>query len=372
MEVNQKSPVNVTATEINCTNCHIDEFKALADIIIKENRALLDEVSNQNRSEFSDFIKMIEVDIEDSENAEKWNYPYTGANSAFLTAINLNFLKDSNITYDMYMSRMLDVGKCINSTKRPQMTMDNFEWIAGGDERLAWSRKKFNEISSQNYSRSDDETILLQYKQLLTAESWCRVSQDMFSFADGIGGVPVNESNLRAFAAGKIAEADSKVNAFGGADFGDAAWRFEAAKDEFNKTLFVAAVFDSEYLIGTIQSVNSTTNIASFLSTEFGSPKSWHGMWAALYDNHARYVYLAAPGAATTSVILENYANLLDNDTVKMKELLGTPAVVPTGNVTGTTVQAAVSYDNDLALLLIFCVIIAIFLNLVQLFKPPE
>ncbi|NYZ78730.1 hypothetical protein H0N99_01135 [Candidatus Micrarchaeota archaeon] len=372
MEVKQRSPVNVTATGINCTNCHIDEFKALASNIIEENRALLDEVSSQNRSEFSSFIKMIEVDIEDSENAESWNYPYTGANSAFLTAINLNFLKDSNITYDMFMSRMLDVGKCINSTNRPQMTADNFEWIAGGDERLAWSRKRLNEISSQNYSSGDDETILLQYKQLLTAESWCRVSQDMYSFADMIGGVPVNESNLRAFAAGKIAEADSKVKTFGGADFGDAAWRFEAAKDEFNKTLFVAAVFDSEYLIGTIQSVNSTTNIASFLSTEFGSAKSWHGMWAALYDNHARYVHLAAPGAATTSIILENYANLLDNDTVKMKELLETPAVVPTGNVTGTVVQTAVNYDNDLALLLIFCVIIAIFLNLVQLFKSPE
>jgi predicted S18 family serine protease len=374
MDVEPGSPVNVTATEINCTDCHIDEFKTLASNIIEQNHALLDEVNSRNNSEFSDFIKVIEVNMEDSENAENWNYPYTAANSAFLTEINLNFLKDSNITYDTFMSRIADVSNCIGSTKRPQVTMDNFEWVAGGDERLEWSSKKLNEITSLNYSPDDEETILLEYQQLLTAESWCKVSQDMYSVASGISGVPANESNLKAFAAGKMAEAGSMLDAFGGAeDFGDAEWRFEATSDEFNKSLFMAAVFDSDYLIGTIDSLNSTINTTSFFSTEFGPAKSWHGMWAALYNNHAKYVYLSEQGNVdATPIILANYAELLDNDTVQMKGLMEAPVAVPTENATAITVQPAPSYDNDLALLLVFCVIIAIFLNIVQLFKAPE
>jgi predicted S18 family serine protease len=374
MEVKPKLRVNLTTTEISCADCHIDEFKALASSIMNENRALLDEVSKQNRSEFSYFIRMIEADIEEAENAEKWNYPYTGANSAFLTAINLNFLKDSNITYDLFRSRMFDVDRCIKSANRPQITKDNFEWVVGGDERLAWSRKKFYEVFNQNDSSNDEETMLLQFKELLTAESWCKVSHEMFSVANRIGGTPVNESNLKTFAAGKIAEAEEKLKSFGDTDFGDVGWRFEAAKDEFSETHFAAAIFDSDYLIGTIASLNRSEDFDSFLNSEFNSSKSWNGMWAALYGNHAKYIYLkskATSGTTSSPVMLEKYANLLDSDTVKMRELFGSSAVEPAAEAAVISEQP-IQYEGELALLLVFCIIIAIFLNLVQIFKTAE
>ncbi len=81
MEVEPQAQVNLSATEISCADCHLDEFKALANSIISKNRALLDEVSRQNRSEFSYFITMVEANMEEAENAERWNYLYTGANS---------------------------------------------------------------------------------------------------------------------------------------------------------------------------------------------------------------------------------------------------------------------------------------------------
>jgi len=376
MEVEPSKQVNLTATVINCSGCHIDEFKVLANSIMDENRALLEEVKKQNRSEFSYFIKMIESDIDEADNAEKWNYPYTGANSAFLTAINLNFLKDSNVTYDSFRSRMVEVDNCVNNAKRPQMTSENFEWVAGGDERLTWSRKKLYEVFNQNYTSDDDETILLLYKNVLNAESWCNVSNDMYSVAERIGGTPVDEGSLRAFAAGRIAEADSKIKTFGGADFGDATWRFEAAKEEFNKSSFAAAIFDSNYLISTISSLNVSQDAESFLSTEFGSSRTWNGMWAALYGNHAKYLYLKSKelgGTAGSSIMLVEYAHLLDDDAVRMKEIFKNPAAAgQAGQATGATWQTPTSYESELALLLVFCIIIAIFLNLVQFFKKDE
>jgi hypothetical protein len=375
MEVEPSKLVNLTATVINCSGCHMDEFKALANSIIEENRALLEEVRKQNRSEFSYFIKMVESDIEEADNAEKWNYPYTGANSAFLTAININFLKDSNVTYDSFRSRMVAVDNCINNAKRPQMTSENFEWIAGGDERLAWSRKRLYEVFNQNYTSDDEGTILVLYKNVLNAESWCNVSDEMYSVAARIAGTPVNESSLRALAASKIAEADSKLKTFGGENFGDSEWRFEAAKDEFNKSSFAAAIFDSDYLISTIASLNQSQDAES-LAASFESPREWNGMWAALYANHAEYIYLkskALGGTSGSSVVLLEYANVLDEDAVKMKDLFQNPgAAETTGGVAATSEQTPINYDSELALLLVFCVIVAIFLNLVQFFKKDE
>jgi uncharacterized protein len=374
MEVTPSREVNLTATEINCSGCHIDEFKALANSIITENRALLDEVKSQNKSEFSYFIKMIESDINEADNAEKWNYPYTGANLAFLTAININFLKDSNITYDSFRSRMVDVDNCINNANRPQMTSDNFEWVAGGDERLAWSKKKLYDVFNQNYTSNDDETILILYQSVLNAESWCNVSNEMYSVAENIGGTPVNESSLKSLAASRIAEADSKLSTFGGADFGDAEWRFEAAKEEFNKSSFAAAIFDSDYLLGTIASLNNSQSVGSSLGTEFESPKTWNSMWAALYWNQAQYIYMkskALGNIAGSSITLINYAHLLDGDAVRMKGIFKNPAAAGQTE-TATASQTPVSYENELALLLVFCVIVAIFLNVVQFFKKDE
>ncbi len=164
-----------------------------------------------------------------------------------------------------------------------------------------------------------------------------------------------------------------KLKTFGGADFGDAEWRFEAAKDEFSDAQFTAAVFDSDYLIGAIESLNMSKNTESFLTSEFESPKSWNGMWAALYGNHAKYIYVrskALGGATATAVLLDDYANLLDGDAVRMKELFQSPANAGQIRlVAGTGEQFPVSYDNELALLLVICIIIAIFLNLVRDFQ---
>ncbi len=52
-------------------------------------------------------------------------------------------------------------------------------------------------------------------------------------------------------------------------------------------------------------------------------------MWAALYGNHAKYIYVrskALGGATATADLLDDYANLFDGDAVRMKELFQSPA----------------------------------------------
>jgi predicted S18 family serine protease len=375
MEVKPSTRLNLSETELNCSDCYIPEFKEFASKIIENNRALLDEVRKQNKSEFTYFLDMIESNLEGAEDAEKWNYPYTGANSAFLVGINLNFLNGSNITSSALQNRMASVESCIDSAIKPQMTEENFEWVAGGDERLFWAEKKLEEIKKQNYSSDDDETILFLFKELLTSESWCQVSHEMFSLASKINGTPVNESNLKRFASSKIADATEKLNSFVGADFGDAGWRFEAAKNEFGNGSFVAATFDSEYLLSAVKTMNETDDMNGFLEKQFATPKSWSGMWAALYGNHAQYIYLRSKvsGGMESAVLLRIYANSLNNDTIKIKELFESPAVESenTINITVTGEQPT-QYDNSLALLLVMCLILAIFLNVVQIFRTAE
>ena len=371
METNPRTRMNLTTTEINCTDCHINEFKELSEKIISGNKALVAEIKGSNRSEFSYFLKSFDSDIQQSEDAETFNYVYTGANSAFLTSINLNFLRESNITPSTLRDRMLVVESCINSANRSKMTEENFEWVTGGDERLAWSRKKLEDIKELNYS-DDEETTLFVFKELLTAETWCKMSHEMFSTADKIAGTPVDESRLRYLASSRIAEGDERIKSFAGMDLGDAGWRFDAAKEEFDNGRYAAAIFDSDYLISTIEAVNQTNGFEGYASSEFNNPQSWAGMWAALYENHAKYVYevsLGGIGTVGSSVMLSIYAKNLNSDTVRMKGLFEGILLVETGQEGIVATEQNTQYPTELALLLVICVIIAIFLNIVQFFK---
>jgi len=373
MEVKPKEKANLTATGINCTDCHIDEFRALAKEMIQGNMALSAEIRESNRSEFSYFLNAIDSDIGQADDAEVLNYVYSGANSAFLTRIDLNFLKNSDVTLTTLKARMLDVEECINSTSRAAMTKENFEWVAGGDERLAWSRRKMDEVESQNYSY-DEETSLFIFKEVLNAEAWCNISHEMFLVADKIGGTPVDESRLKALAASRIAEGNDKVQSFVGLELGDAAWRFEAAKNEFGNGSFAAAIFDSDYLLSAIQTINETKDAGEYARSEFNTSRSWDGMWAALYENHAMYLYELSKqggGSLGSSVLLSVYAKNLNGDTVSMKGLFEGTGPVESSNASITVTEQS-QYDEELAILLIVCLISAIFLNIVQFFRTAK
>ena len=374
MDIKPRTKLNLTVGELNCTDCRILEFKALAGKIIENNRALVAEIRGSNRNEFSSFLDAFDSDIEQAEDAEKLNYVYTGANSAFLTSINLNFLRESSVTPSTLKNRMLVVESCIKSAKRPKMTEENFEWVAGGDERRAWSEKKLSEIEKLNYS-DDEETTLFIFKELLTAETWCNVSHEMFSTADKIGGTPVDESRLRSLASSRIAEGDEGIKSFAGMDLGDAAWRFEAARGEFNNGTFAAAIFDADYLLSTIRTINETKDLEEYAANEFNVSKSWAGMWAALYENHAEYIYLASKegmGTLGSSVMLSIYAKNLNNDTIIIKGLFKGILPVEPGQQTTATTEGNAQYPIELALLLVICVIIAIFLNIIQFFRTAK
>ena len=376
METRPANKTQMPRTTIDCTSCYLQEFKQLATKIMDEDAAILEKLTKQNRSEFSYFLDAIESDLEQAADAEELNYLYSGANSAFLIGINLNFLNESNITYNGLKNRMVDVGNCIKTAEKPQVTKENFEWVGGGEERLAWSRKKLDDIEKQNYSSDDEETTLFLFKELLTADSWCQVSHEMFSVAEKIGGAPVNESNLKELASSRIEEADEKLKSFAGADFGDAGWRFEAARGELGNGSFVAAVFDSDYLISVIKMLNESADEDSFLDEQFNKSWQWDGMWAALYGNHAEYFYTRNKkglDGAPSAMLLIIYADNLNNDTVRMRELFENPVVetTPPANVTATT-EIPAGYQTELALLLVICVIMAIFLNVVQFFKAEK
>ncbi|MEM3555462.1 MAG: S16 family serine protease [Candidatus Micrarchaeia archaeon] len=367
MEVKPKERVNLTPTSVSCSNCNLEEFQKLARRIINYGRSALEEVRKQNRTEFSYFLTAIESDLEGAEEAENANFIYAGANSAFLAGINLNFLKESDITAGGLKARVKEVEECIQTAVKPKMTYENFEWVAGGEERLAWAKKKLGEVVVSNLT--DDESLLFIFKELLTAESWCNASHEMFAVAYRIGGTPVNESKLKGFASGKIKEAAQKLESYGGSDFGDAGWRFEAAKTEFDNGSFVAAVFDSEYLLSAIKMVEGEN---ASLTDQLLKQREWRGLWAALYGNHAEYLYkvsMQRGGSQSSAVLLAIYADSLDEDAVKIMELFESPE-----EETGVSeeVQKVEKYPTELALFLVLCLLLAIFLNVVQLVRKQR
>lgn len=362
MEVKIKPKANISKTQLACSDCNLAEFSKLATKIINNNKLLLEQLKGS--PSFSQFLLAIGQSLEEAEDAEKAGYLYTGANSAFLAGISLNFLRESNIT-DL-KGRMEQVRRCVETARKPQMTKENFEWVAGGEERLAWAREKLNEIAESN--STDEETTLLLFKELLTAESWCNVSHEMFAVAYQINGTPVDESKLKSFASAKIAEVEEKLKSYTAADFGDAGWRFEVAKKELENGSFVAAVFDAEYLLSAIAMLDDAKANASL--RELGKPKEWDGMWAALYGNHAEYLYKVSnqTGGQSSAALLMIYANSLNSDALKIKGIFEAPAEERT--TPGGAQEER--YPTELVILLVMCLLVAIFLNVIQILRKGE
>ena len=74
------------------------------------------------------------------------------------------------------------------------MTSTNYEYVVGGQLRLALASVNLqNAISELNASQSTDD-IISSVATASQSYAWCAAAQEMYQLADQIGGSPVMES----------------------------------------------------------------------------------------------------------------------------------------------------------------------------------
>jgi predicted S18 family serine protease len=371
-ELPAREKVSVEKIKSECPNCHLEEFKSLGSMIINESYSILNELGSQNKTEFTAFINYIKGDLEDSDELIKQGYLYSGANDAFLARLNANFLRNSTITEEGLEDYLKFLEVCMDNVKKSKLNKNNFEWVAGGEERLAWAKNKLREVSEASNGSNDDEKVLLLFKEALFAENWCRVSGEMFRVGSGIDGEAVNESKLVGLADEKLSDLEFVEKNFDGGDLGDAAAHINPAKMQYENGDYVGFIVDADYVISAAKALNKSQNyVSGEVANEIENlTLSNSSMWAFVYGTHSKFL-VGQGGNLEGAFRISIYAEDIDSDVLRIRNAFEGPGPEIKKNLPIVSKVEQASKD-ELILVLAFSLFVALVLNMAQLYANKK
>lgn len=227
-------------------------------------------------------------------------YAYTGANFAFLSLVDAEFLSTPPEKLDIGEAAAT-VDSCLSSLPGVKPTDKNFQWVMGAEVRRAWAGDKLETIrnNARNYTYSEEKYSAV--RELYYAHSWCLASKYILDEAAAMGGNAIDEGVWEGHARLSIAALEGEMKSAGISDT-EAAWHLEVAKKSFGRKQYMAALFDVAYA-GAMQRAlseelgegrNGTRNASRRISdAEMGS------LWGKLYQSQGNYVIAGKGGRIT-------------------------------------------------------------------------
>ena len=343
IEVNETVLPPLVLPHIDVTD-EVSLFKRITEKELNEAKRLFTEIKERykDNEEIMEVLYEWKKDINESEYLLKNNYLYSAANTAFIVMTGLKTILNSNMT-------KLEVEKYINNLAEkieenftpPRMTKENFEWVVGGEQRRIWAIKKIREVKNQITGVYDPIMVL---REAMYAESWYEASLDLFKIAEEIGGSPVSEEGLKLTAELIINETGDLLNI---SDDVDGIWKLEAALEEFNRSMYIAAIFDARYAKAVFSYEKYTagkniTEIENLIDRTFlGS-----GLWSPLYADHAIYLLENAKRYEDRSYMvsafkIHYFSTLLEISKQDVSKLLEPKKIAP------STPTVEVSYEVE-------------------------
>jgi len=214
-------------------------------------------------------------------------YPFTSANSAFLLSIDAEYASIGERQVDLNGS-FSDVEACVASLSKPAKTAENFHWAVGSDLRRIWSEKKLNETAETRNGQGGYVTL----RDLLFANSWCEISNDLAAQANDIGGDRADESALKALAEEKLLDAEAVILTATKPDY-DAMWHYESGLAANESGDFGAAIYEATYA-ATMQGISSEERENTSAAAQKFSAGERSTLWGKIYYSQGMYLYAEA------------------------------------------------------------------------------
>lgn len=283
----------------------VSPFKYLAEREVNTTKKLYEEMMEKykNDSDIMEVLYQWKKDINESEYLLNNNYLYSAANNAFIVMVGLKTVLNSEKTpleIEKYVENLSDYIEA-NFTY-PQMNSNNYEWIGGGQQRRIWAMKKIAEVRGLLKTDFDTITVL---REAMYAETWYEASNDLFKIAKEINGTPVSDEELKLTAELIINESGELLNVSNDVD---GIWKLEAAIDAFNKSMYIAAIYDARYskAVFTTESIVSGKEMSE-IEEMIKSSYVGGGIWAQLYADHALYLAETAKRYEDRNYIVSAY-----------------------------------------------------------------
>lgn len=281
----------------------MERFETVAKKMIDlENSTTFDMVVSDNES------RIVKEFFENEVNRQTIildkGYLFTGANEAFLNYIDLSTIK-AIIRGDINLPRKKgDIGKCLTSISRPNMTDKNFEWVIGADLRQGWAYDKLNKTNIDGLLKEEE---YFAYNELMHSYAWCEVGNGLIDAAEQ-GGVEIDEENWKKITEKKLIEAKNIET-----DDEELKTRLMIAEKAYTNGRYGAAIYDAVYVIVNSQIIPEELNMSIM-------NESRSSLWGKVYQSHAAFLY--SQNQTKIAYATAEFARELDKVTEEMRSEL--------------------------------------------------
>ncbi|VVC71928.1 Archaeal Lon protease [uncultured archaeon] len=333
----QVSPL--PAYSYSCTSCRADLFAKNSEGVLESMDAAIQSANGTGGESYSAVLPYLEKTAADSREMFSKGYYYTGANAAFLNLIDAKVLANSTITKAELDRFISGAGQCADRLERPATTRENIEFVAGGDLRAIWAKRKLAEVRSREENESGtQEGLLGLYRDALYSEGWCGIAAGLYAGALEIGGEPANESVLRGFAETRINDAGDALGS-GLVSGSDAEWHYGGAEAAFESGQYFAAIIGADYILAFASADNMSSESEAAKADWANSVSSRQGstLWSSLFYAHAKFYLVTENNAPSGNVLtIGALAEKFEADGLQAKSYLANPDGAPPANTTPT------------------------------------
>jgi predicted S18 family serine protease len=285
------------------TGGKFSRFQAIAEQTLQQAGEHVQAALAQGNGEFDDYFK---GELNASRVLLGKGYLYSAANLAFLTRIDASVLEKSPTVQEVEKSRA-ETAACVYGVQKPELTAGNYEEVFGGEQRMAWARKKL--AGADGVQVDGEDTAVFVLNELEYAQSWCSLAKSLYSAPPS--GMKIDEGALAQLALVSLNRSTDSVPK----DNLDATWHAEAAQEAYGRGDYGAAIYDSTYAYA---SVLADGEMGGKLPAQIAkeadalNAQNTTSLWPALYRSHSRY-YAADDGVSSANAFrLAMLADQLD------------------------------------------------------------
>ncbi|MBU0528107.1 hypothetical protein KKE92_06500 [Candidatus Micrarchaeota archaeon] len=283
------------------------KFDQISSTMVDLEENVVSSIGDDNK-EIRDFF---ENEVIRQRSLIEQGYMFSAANEAFLNLIDLSTISAIlNDNVDLPRKKG-DISICLSRISTPEITDENFEWVVGSDLRFQWAEDKLD-VDIESPELQEEKFVV--YNDLMYGHAWCHVANELSNAAPREGTV-IEQGDWKELAEQKISEARSL------SPTGALASRLSIAEDSYSKELYGAAIFDSVYVIKTIE---ADTNLAENFEVEDEViellDQQRTSLWANVYQSHGAFLYELNESVPAYRTLV--YAEGLEQAVLEMDDLI--------------------------------------------------
>ncbi len=303
---------------VSISKSYIDDAK----IVVDESKKALDE-SGLSEKILADFYQKYSEAKKNVELAKRFldqNYLYSSANYAFNARVLAGTIKEiaqnpSMLTSDAVILSKVSVLKKELETQKAKsnyIPLNEFEWIIGAQQRLAYAENALNEITStviipDDTPLTDAQKELvqqnLQYGKVydyVSAQAWISVSNDFIDQAskDSEKAVVFYTPEFRELVNKKVSETKQLLKDSNSSNsiYEDATRRYQSALISMDNNFLLAALYDAYFsesfvMAETNRQFISEDKLFNLIQADVNAGSKSDSVWANLFFDYAKFYY---------------------------------------------------------------------------------